>query len=71
MNCLLEIYNLQKSVILYKFTNQCLDFSCVGHSTIAATLKVPKREIFVTELFTLSDPIWIGDMRTEPKKPFV
>jgi hypothetical protein len=30
-------------------------------------LKVPKREIFVTELFTLSDPIWIGDMYTEPK----
>jgi hypothetical protein len=36
-----------------------------------ATLKVPKREIFVTELFTRSDPIWIGDMRTEPIKPFV
>jgi hypothetical protein len=34
------------------------------------SLKVPKREKFVTELFTLSDPIWIGDMRTEPKKPF-
>jgi hypothetical protein len=33
-------------------------------------LKVPKRGKFVTELFTLSDPIWIGDMRTEPKKPF-
>jgi hypothetical protein len=32
-----------------------------------STLKVPKREIFVTELFTLSDPIWIGDMRIEPK----
>jgi hypothetical protein len=26
-------------------------------------LKVPKREIFVTELFTLSDPIWVGDMQ--------
>ncbi len=35
------------------------------------SLKVPKREIFVTELFTRSDPIWIGDMRTEPIKPFV
>jgi hypothetical protein len=34
-------------------------------------LKVPKREIFVTELLTLSDPIWVGDLRTEPKKPFV
>ncbi len=34
-------------------------------------LKVPKREIFVTELFMLSDPIWVGDLRNEPKKPFV
>jgi hypothetical protein len=34
-------------------------------------LKVPKREIFVTELFILSDPIWVGDLRNEPKKPFV
>ena len=35
-----------------------------------APLKVPKREIFVTELFVLSDPIWVGDLRNEPKKPF-
>jgi hypothetical protein len=28
------------------------------------TLKVPKREIFVTELIILSHPIWIGDLRT-------
>ncbi len=34
-------------------------------------LKVPKREIFVTELFILSDPIWVSDLRTEPNKPFV
>ncbi len=34
-------------------------------------LKVPKREIFVTEIFILSDPIWIGDLRNEPKNPFV
>jgi hypothetical protein len=34
-------------------------------------LKVPKREIFVTELFILSDPIWVGGLRNEPKKPFV
>ncbi len=34
-------------------------------------LKVPKREIFVTELFIQSDPIWVGDLRTEPKKPLV
>jgi hypothetical protein len=30
-----------------------------------------KGEIFVTELFTLSDLIWISDLRTEPKNPFV
>ncbi len=36
-----------------------------------APLKVPKREIFVTELFILSDPIWVGDLRNGPKKPFV
>ncbi len=36
-----------------------------------STLKVPKREIFETELFILSDPIWVGDLRTEPIKPFV
>ncbi len=34
-------------------------------------LKVPKREIFVTELFILSAPIWVGNLRTELKKPFV
>jgi hypothetical protein len=35
------------------------------------SLKVPKREIFVTEFFVLRDPIWVGDLRNEPKKPFV
>jgi hypothetical protein len=34
-------------------------------------LKVPKREIFVTELFILGHPVFVGDLRTEPKKPFV
>ncbi len=33
--------------------------------------KVPKREIFVSELITLSDPIWKHDLRTEPKNQFV
>jgi hypothetical protein len=28
---------------------------------------IPKREIFMTELFTLSDPIWAGDLGTEAK----
>ncbi len=44
---------------------------CGRTSYLRNLLKVPKHEKFVTELFTLSDPIWIGDMRTEPKKPFV
>jgi hypothetical protein len=30
-------------------------------------LIVPKREIFVTKLFTLSDSNWIGDLETEAK----
>ena len=32
---------------------------------------VPKREIFVTELITLSHPMWIGDLRTKAKNRFV
>ena len=38
----------------------CQDFKQAG-------LKVPKREIFVTELIILSDPLWIGDLRTKVK----
>jgi hypothetical protein len=34
-------------------------------------LKVPKREIFVTESIILSHPIWIGDLRTKAKNRFV
>ncbi len=36
-----------------------------------AKLKVPKREIFVTELIILSRPIWIGDLRTKARNRFV
>jgi hypothetical protein len=35
------------------------------------SLKVPKREIFLTELSILRVPIWIGNLRAEPKKTFV
>ncbi len=35
------------------------------------TFKVPKREIFVTELIILSHPIWIGDLRTKAKNRLV
>ncbi len=34
-------------------------------------LKVPKREIFVTEVIILSDPLWIGDLRTKAKNRFL
>ncbi len=34
-------------------------------------LKVPKHEIFVTEIYTLSDPSWVGDLGTEAKNPFL
>jgi hypothetical protein len=30
-------------------------------------LKVHKHEIFVTELFTLSDPIWVSDLGLNQK----
>jgi hypothetical protein len=35
------------------------------------TLKVPKREIFLTELIILSYPIWTGDLGTKAKNRFV
>jgi hypothetical protein len=28
---------------------------------------MPKSEIFVTELFALIDPIWVGDLGSEAK----
>ncbi len=40
-------------------------------SSAKSMLKVPKREIFVTELIILSHPIWIGDLRTKAKNRFV
>ncbi len=38
---------------------------------LESNLKVPKREIFLTELSILSVPIWICNLRAEPKKAFV
>jgi hypothetical protein len=40
-------------------------------SLMAAALKVPKHEIFVTELIILSHPIWVGDLRTKAKNRFL
>jgi hypothetical protein len=31
---------------------------------------VPKRENFLLTFFTLREPIWLGDLGTEPKNPF-
>jgi len=35
-----------------------------------STLKVPKRENVSLVFFTLREPIWLGDLGTEPKIPF-
>ncbi len=35
------------------------------------SLKVPKHEIFLTELIILSYPIWIGDLGSTAKNGFV
>ncbi len=39
----------------------------LSYTRVECMLKVPKREIFVTELIILSDPLWIGDLRTKVK----
>ena len=41
------------------------------HVVTIFSFKVPKREIFLTELSILSVPICIGNLRAEPKKTFV
>jgi hypothetical protein len=38
--------------------------------TCRAGLKVPKRENFSPAFYTLSEPIWVGDLGTEPKNLF-
>jgi hypothetical protein len=66
------IANTEKSTVFRASNIYIRVLRSVGLSFIKSSLlKVPKREIFVTELFTLSDPIWIGDLRTELKNPFV
>jgi hypothetical protein len=34
------------------------------------TIKGAKRENFLLAFFTLREPIWVGDLGTEPKNPF-
>jgi hypothetical protein len=64
---------VKKKIKKGKHTVQCtyMQLNTVLEEWQLNVLKVPKREIFVTELFILSDPIWVGDLRTETKKPFV
>jgi hypothetical protein len=38
---------------------------------LTTTLKVPKRENFLLAFFALSEPIWVGDLGTKPKKNFL
>ena len=41
-----------------------MDFWVEKTPTSGLILKVPKREIFVAESFTISDPICVGDLGT-------
>jgi hypothetical protein len=40
-------------------------------TTLVAFLKVPKRENFSLAFFALSEPIWVCDLGTGPKNPFL
>ncbi len=42
-----------------------------GSTTLVLVPPKKKRYILVTEFFTMSDPMWVGDMRTEPKNRFL
>jgi hypothetical protein len=65
------LFSVTKTVKNHLARSSQVKSSQVIKSNVVSLKKVPKREIFVTELFTLSDSIWIGDLRTEPKNPFV
>jgi hypothetical protein len=41
-----------------------------SRARICKPLKVPKRENFLLAFFALSEPIWVGDLGTKPKKNF-
>jgi hypothetical protein len=34
------------------------------------TVKVPKHENFSLAFFALREPIWVGNLETDPKNPF-
>ncbi len=56
---------LESALKLEKFQNKNILYN------VFCSLKVPKREIFVTKLIILCHPIWIGDLRTKAKNLFV
>jgi hypothetical protein len=64
-----SIRKVENTQFLHKLIDQSVHSK--SQLLLPIVLMVPKREIFVTELFTLSDPIWIGDIRIGPKKLFV
>jgi hypothetical protein len=66
MNLSSQIFHIVYSVFLGQRLRDDEIYTLLGNC-----LKVPKREIFVTELIILSHPIWIGDLRNEPKNRFL
>jgi hypothetical protein len=64
-------HSSQENILRREPSDWTVTFSPMETKQIWKLLKGPKREIFVTKLFILRNPIWIGDLRTEPKIPFV
>ncbi len=62
--------SLYLTVFMYHRRILCTFHIAVDFELILC-LRVPKPEIFLTELFILSDPIEISDLRTEPKNQFM
>jgi hypothetical protein len=59
---------INNKILVKKF----FDWTIMGELRLfRVDLKVPKREIFVTELIILSHPIWVGDLRTKAKNWFL
>jgi hypothetical protein len=73
-NIILTLYLLYADTHAEPYTDNVgiSDMTCVhlvdylGAPLYGSNPSVPKSEIFVTELFILSDPIWVSDLRTEP-----
>jgi hypothetical protein len=65
--------------MVHSHLSYCLNvYSCANTTALQKlrvkqkeALKVPKREIFLTEVIILSYPIWTGDLGTKAKNRFV